>query len=101
MNRLKKNMKRLEEFNMLRVKEFMTKEKYEIDEQINCFIEDEHNGVDKVHDVKFNTFLDTYHNVIMSSALLIYDEIPYVPKPKKIKLTGLKTLKEKEDEEES
>ena len=30
----------------------------------------------------------------MSSALLIYDEIPYVPKPKKIKLTGLKTVKE-------
>ena len=86
MNRLKKNMKRLEEFNMLRVKEFMTKEKYEIDEQINCFIEDEHNGVNKVHDVKFNTFLDTYHKLIMSSALLIYDEIPYVPKPKKIKL---------------
>ena len=79
---------------MLRVKEFMTKERYEIDEQINCFIEDEHNGVNKVRDVKFNTFLDTYHNVIMSSALLIYDEIPYVPKPKKIKLTGLKTLKE-------
>ena len=86
---------------MLRVKEFMTKERYEIDEQINCFIEDEHNGINKVYDVKFNTFLDTYHNVIMSSALLIYDEIPYVPKPKKIKLTGLKTLKEKGDEEES
>lgn len=79
---------------MLRVKEFMTKERYEIDEQINCFIEDEHNGVNKVYDVKFNTFLDTYHNVIMSSALLIYDEVPYVPKRKKIKLTGLKTLKE-------
>ena len=79
---------------MLRVKEFMTKKIYEIDEQINCFIEDEHNGVNKVYDVKFNTFLDTYHNVIMSSALLIYDETPYVPKPKKIKLTGLKTLKE-------
>ena len=94
MNRLKKNMKRLEEFNMLRVKEFMTKERYEIDEQINCFNEDEHNGVNKVYDVKFNTFLDTYHNVIMSSALLIYDEVPYVPKRKKIKLTGLKTLKE-------
>lgn len=31
MNRLKKNMKRLEEFNMLRVKEFMTKERYEIE----------------------------------------------------------------------
>ena len=80
---------------MLRVKEFMTKERYEIDEQINCFIEDEHNGVGKVIDIKFNTFLDTYHNVIMSSALLIYDEVPYVPKRKKIKLTGLKTLKEK------
>lgn len=79
---------------MLRVKEFMTKERYEIDEQINCFIEDDHNGVNKVYDVKFNTFLDTYHNVIMSSALLIYDEVPYVPKRKKIKLTGLKTLKE-------
>lgn len=53
MNRLKKNMKHLEEFNMLRVKEFMTKEKYEIDEQINDFIEDEHNGVNKCYDVKF------------------------------------------------
>lgn len=78
---------------MLRVKEFMTKERYEIDEQINCFIEDEHNGVNKVYDVKFNTFLDTYHNVIMSSALLIYDEVPYEPKHKTIKLVNLETFK--------
>lgn len=81
---------------MLRVKEFMTKERFEIDEQINAFIEDEHNGVGKVIDVKFNTFLDTYHNVIMSSGLLIYDEVPYEPKHKTVKLVDFATF-EKDD----
>ena len=85
---------------MLRVKEFMTKERYEIDEQINCFIEDEHNGVNKVHDVKFNTFLDTYHNIIMSSALLIYDEIPYKPKKKTSVKKMIKIIESLEDNKE-
>ena len=77
---------------MLRVKEFMTKERFEIDEQINAFIEDEHNGVGKIIDVKFTTFLDTYHNIIMSSALLIYDEVPYQPKNKMSQKEILKKL---------
>ena len=77
---------------MIKVKEFMTKENYEIDEQINDFIEDEHNGVNKCYDVKFNTFLDTYHNIIMSSALLIYDEVPYQPKNKMSQKEILKKL---------
>lgn len=81
---------------MLRVKEFMTKERFEIDEQINAFIENEHNGVGKVIDIKFNTFLDTYHNVIMSSGLLIYDEVPYESKYKTVKLVDLATF-EKDD----
>lgn len=86
---------------MIRVKEFITKENYEIDEQINDFIEDEHNGVNKCYDVKFNTFLDTYHNIIMSSALLIYDEIPYKPKKKTSVKKMIKILESLEDEEDS
>lgn len=77
---------------MIKVKEFITKENYEIDEQINDFIEDEHNGVNKYYDVKFTTFLDTYHNIIMSSALLIYDEVPYQPKNKMSQKEILKKL---------
>lgn len=77
---------------MIKFKEFITKENYEIDEQINDFIEDVHNGVDKYYDVKFTTFLDTYHNIIMSSALLIYDEVPYQPKNKMSQKEILKKL---------
>lgn len=77
---------------MIKVKEFMTKENYEIDDQINDFIEDEHNGVNKCYDVKFTTFLDTTHNIIMSSALLVYDEIPYEPKNKMSQKEILKKL---------
>lgn len=86
---------------MIKFKEFMTKENYEIDEQINDFIEDEHNGVNKYYDVKFTTFLDTYHNIIMSSALLIYDEVPYQPKNKmsqKEILKKLEILKNKKED---
>lgn len=86
---------------MIKVKEFITKENYEIDEQINDFIEDEHNGVNKYYDVKFTTFLDTYHNIIMSSALLIYDEVPYQPKNKmsqKEILKKLEILKNKKED---
>lgn len=85
---------------MLRVKEFMTKERFEIDEQINAFIEDEHNGVNIYYDVKFTTFLDTYHNIIMSSALLIYDEIPYKPKKKTSVKKMIKILESLEDNKE-
>lgn len=35
MNRLKKNMERLEEFNMLRVKLFMTKERFKKEDEQN------------------------------------------------------------------
>ena len=46
---------------------FTTKENFEVDEQINNFVEK--NDVIIV-DVKCNTFLD----IIMTSALLIYEE---------------------------
>lgn len=85
---------------MIKFKEFITKENYEIDEQINDFIEDVHNGVDKYYDVKFTTFLDTYHNIIMSSALLIYDEIPYKPKKKTSVKKMIKILESLEDNKE-
>ena len=85
---------------MIKFKEFITQENYEIDEQINDFIEDEHNGVNKCYDVKFTTFLDTYHNIIMSSALLIYDEIPYKPKKKTSVKKMIKILESLEDNKE-
>lgn len=56
---------------MIKVKEFITKENYEIDEQINDFVKD---GGMEIVDIKYNTFLDTYHNIIMSSALLMYKD---------------------------
>lgn len=56
---------------MIKVMEFMTKEILGVDDQINLFLEK--NNVEFV-DVKYHTFLDTYHNIIMSSALLIYKE---------------------------
>lgn len=50
---------------------FTTRQNYEVDEQINDFVE----RYDvEIIDVKSNTFLDTYHNIIMTSALLIYEE---------------------------
>ena len=48
----------------------------------------------------FNTFLDTYHNIIMSSALLIYDEIPYKPKKKTSVKKMIKILESLEDNKE-
>lgn len=59
---------------------FTTKENFEVDEQINNFVEK--NDV-TIIDVKCTTFLDTTHDIIMTSALLIYEEKttqkPYVP----------------------
>ena len=56
---------------MRKVVLFTTKENFEVDEQINNFVEK--NDVIIV-DVKFTTFLDTTHDIIMTSALLIYEE---------------------------
>lgn len=50
---------------------FTTKENFEVDEQINNFVEK--NNV-TIIDVKCTTFLDTTHDIIMTSALLIYEE---------------------------
>lgn len=56
---------------MKKVKLFTSKNNYEVDEQINDFV--------KLHsveviDIKVTTFLDTTHDIIMTSALLIYKE---------------------------
>lgn len=56
---------------MVKVKLFMTKRNYEVDEQINDFIEREDV---EVIDIKSNTFLDTTHDIIMTSSLLIYNK---------------------------
>lgn len=50
---------------------FTTKENFEVDEQINNFVEK--NDV-TIIDVKCTTFLDTTHDIIRTSALLIYEE---------------------------
>ena len=57
---------------MKKVKLFMSKEDYEVDEQINEFVE---NRNIEIIDVKTDTFLDTTHDIIMTSAMLIYEEI--------------------------
>lgn len=49
---------------------FTTKENFEVDEQINNFVE---NNDVIIVDVKCHTFLDTTHDIIMTSALLIYE----------------------------
>jgi hypothetical protein len=54
-----------------KVKLFITKEDYEVDDQINDFIEK--TGYDII-DVKLNTFLDTTHDIIMTSVMIIYIE---------------------------
>ena len=56
---------------MKKVRLFTSKNNYEVDEQINDFV--------KLHsveviDIKVTTFLDTTHDIIMTSALLIYKE---------------------------
>lgn len=56
---------------MKKVKLFITKEDYEVDDQINDFIEK--TGCEII-DVKLNTFLDTTHDIIMTSVMMIYIE---------------------------
>ena len=57
---------------MKKVKLFTSKNNYEVDEQINDFVE---LHLVEVIDIKVTTFLDTTHDIIMTSALLIYKEI--------------------------
>lgn len=57
---------------MKKVKLFTSMKNYEVDEQINDFIKN-HNV--EIIDVKSNTFLDTSNDIIMTSCLLIYEEI--------------------------
>lgn len=62
---------------MKKVKMFMTKliandRLYEVDEQINDFVEE--NKVD-IKVVGFTTFLDTYNNVVVTTALIEYEDI--------------------------
>lgn len=54
---------------LIRVKEFMTNKDWDIDKQLTDFIAE---YVDEVVDIKYNTFLDTSKDIIMSCALLIY-----------------------------
>lgn len=55
---------------MVKVKLFTTRRNYEVDEQINDFLERE---CVEIVDIKSNTFLDTVNDVIMTSSLLIYN----------------------------
>lgn len=50
---------------------FSSKQNFEIDDQINEFIEREDC---QIIDIKFSSLLDTYHNIIMFFALVIYKE---------------------------
>lgn len=56
---------------MKKVKLFTSKNNYEVDEQINDFVK---LHLVEVIDIKVTTFLDTTHDIIMTSALLIYKE---------------------------
>ena len=57
---------------MLKVREFQNTENIELDDYINEFLE-KNPGIELI-DIKYNTFLDTYHNIIMSFALVIYKD---------------------------
>lgn len=56
---------------MKKVRLFTSKNNYEVDEQINDFVK---LHLVEVIDIKVTTFLDTTHDIIMTSALLIYKE---------------------------
>jgi len=58
-------------YEKCKTKLFLSKQNFEIDEQINEFIEREDC---QIIDIKFSSLLDTYHNIIMFFALLIYKE---------------------------
>lgn len=58
-------------YEKCKTKLFLSKQNFEIDEQINEFIEREDC---QIIDIKFSSLLDTYHNIIMFFALVIYKE---------------------------
>lgn len=57
---------------MIKVREFQNTENIELEDYINEFLE--RNQDIELIDIKYNTFLDTYHNNIMSFALVIYKD---------------------------
>ena len=57
------------EKRVIRVREFMTMKDCDVDSQLTDFIDE---YVYEVVDIKYNTFLDTKNDIIMSCALLIY-----------------------------
>lgn len=61
---------------MRKVKLFTTRENYEVDDQVNDFIE--RTGYEIV-DMCSNTFLDTTRDIIMTGTLLIYEETEKTP----------------------
>ena len=56
---------------MIKFREFMTKENLTLEEQLDSFVE--YNNVE-ILDIKYQVMLDTYHNIIMSFALVMYKE---------------------------
>lgn len=56
---------------MIKFREFMTKENLTLEEQLDGFVE--YNDVE-ILDIKYQVMLDTYHNIIMSFALVMYKE---------------------------
>ena len=58
-------------YEKCKTKLFSSKQYFEIDDQINEFIEREDC---QIIDIKFSSLLDTYHNIIMFFALVIYKE---------------------------
>lgn len=61
---------------MIKVKEFNTNKYFDVDDQINGFIEEyTKERIMKIIDIKYSTLLDTKNDIIMSFALLIYEDL--------------------------
>lgn len=61
---------------MIKVKEFNTSKYFDVDDQINGFIEEyTKERMMKIIDIKYSTLLDTKNDIIMSFALLIYEDL--------------------------
>ena len=57
---------------MVKFKEFSTKEDRDLDEQLTSFVNDRNI---KIIDIKYQVFLDTSWDIIMSFALLQYEDL--------------------------
>lgn len=57
---------------MIKFKEFSTKEDRDLDEQLTSFVNDRNI---KIIDIKYQVFLDTSWDIIMSFALLQYEDL--------------------------